>query len=796
MEEWGPYHDEDAKKEMCGLDFLSDLRVVEIAEGIAGPYCGKLFVDAGADVLKIETALGDHLRGRAVHGEDQGDGDSALFRYLNAAKRSTVLSGTDVVEVAARADVVIEGNTPARVDIAALRAANPRLVVVSITPYGRGGAWETRPATEFTVQAEGGGILGRGLDAEPPVQVGARLSEYIAGAYGAVGALAAARHARRTGRGEHVDVSLMETITLTYTNFRDLSQRLSGQPLAGLARLVERPSIEPTLDGWVGFNTNTRPQLDAFLVLLGRADLLDDERFTTANARRENAEEFDRIVREVTTTRTTADLVEQATLLRVPVAPVLDGPGILAHEHFRGREALGPAPDLAFEQPYPPYRLNGERPYPRGRAPRLGEHSPRAGVPVPPPLHPGEADALPLSDLRVLDATAWWAGPSSTQLLASLGADVIHLESVSHPDGARMVAQPSERFWERSHLYLATNTNKRDLTLSLGDPRARGHVERLIGSVDLVVENFSPRVFDGFGLTWDLIRSLNPRASLIRMPAFGLDGPWRDNVGFAQTMEQMTGMAWMTGYPDQQPRIPLGPCDPNAGSHATFALLVALWHRDRTGGGSFVEACMAEAALNVAAEVTVCFSAYQVRLSRNGNRGPDAAPQGLYRCGAAEEWLAIAVATDEQWAGLVALLGHPTWASDPALAHRAGRIADHDLIDRELAAWLRDRDVAATADLLVGAGIPAAHARDPRRTSGHPRHVERGFFEPVAHPLAGELSVPRPPFRFSSIRRWNRTPAPLFGEHNRELITGLLGAADEDYRQLVRAGVVGHRPLT
>jgi crotonobetainyl-CoA:carnitine CoA-transferase CaiB-like acyl-CoA transferase len=770
--------------------------VVELAEGIAGPYCGKLLADAGASVLKIETAAGDHLRCRAVHGEELDGQDSALFRYLNAAKRSTVLTGEELVDVARRADVVIEGHAPARVDVDELRRANPRLVVVSITPYGRGGTWETRPATEFTVQAEGGGILGRGLDGEPPVHVGGRFSEYIAGAYGAVGALCAARHARRTGRGEHVDVSQLELVTLTYTNFRDLSQKLSGRPLEGLPRMVERPSIEPTLDGWVGFNTNTRAQLDAFLILLDRPDLLDDERFTTAAARRENHEEFDRIVREVTTTRTTADLVEHATLLRVPVAPVLDGAGVLEHEHFRVRGAFGPAADGTFEQPRPPYRIDGERPRLRGRAPLLGEHRAEAFPPLPPPPHPDDALAPPLRGLRVLDATAWWAGPSSTQLLASLGADVIHLESVTHPDGARMVAQAGEQFWERSHLYLANNTNKLDLTLSLGDPRGLHHLERLIGSADVVVENFSPRVFDGFGLTWDRIRELNPGATLVRMPAFGLDGPWRDNVGFAQTIEQMSGMAWMTGHLDKEPRIPLGPCDPNAGIHATFALLLALWRRDTTGQGSMVEACMVEAALNVTAEVSVAFSAHGVRLARSGNRGPDAAPQGLYRCGGDEEWLALAVTTDEQWAALVSLLEHPTWASDPALAHRAGRLAAHDSIDRGLGHWLRGRDLTRTVELLADAGIPAARARDPRLISEHPRHIERDFFELVSHPVVGELPVPRPPFRFTSIPRWNRSPAPGLGEHNHELITGLIGASEEDYRLLVEAGIVGTRPRT
>ena len=188
------------------------------------------------------------------------------------------------------------------------------------------------------------------------------------------------------------------------------------------------------------------------------------------------------------------------------------------------------------------------------------------------------AGNLPLAGIRIIDATAWWAGPSSTHILAALGAEVIHLESVQHPDGARMTAgafmdQPS--WWERSAMFLATNANKKGLTLDLSSPRGRELFFRLVEKADIVVENFSPRVFENFGITWEALSSVNPRLIMTRMPAFGLDGPWRDNVGFAQTMEQMTGMAWVTGHEYDQPRIPRGPCDP-VGGHA-FRFCNACW---------------------------------------------------------------------------------------------------------------------------------------------------------------------------------------------------------------------------
>src|SRR6185436_14671138 len=195
--------------------------------------------------------------------------------------------------------------------------------------------------------------------------------------------------------------------------------------------------------------------------------------------------------------------------------------------------------------------------------------------------------------------------------------------------------------WEWSAAYLGANTNKRNLTLDLAQPEGQRVMRELIRTADVVVENFSPRVFERFGLAGDDFRKINPRAVLVRMPAFGLDGPWRDNVGFAQTMEQITGLAWLTGHPWDQPRIQQGPCDPLAGMHAAFALHVGLAERDATGEGCLLEVTMVEGALNAAAEQIVEWSAHRYEMQREGNRTPYAAPQGLYPCTGWENWLSL-----------------------------------------------------------------------------------------------------------------------------------------------------------
>jgi crotonobetainyl-CoA:carnitine CoA-transferase CaiB-like acyl-CoA transferase len=286
---------------------------------------------------------------------------------------------------------------------------------------------------------------------------------------------------------------------------------------------------------------------------------------------------------------------------------------------------------------------------------------------------------------------------------------------------------------------------------------------------------------------------------MMRMPAFGLSGPWRDNTGFAQTMEQVSGMAWLTGHPDDQPRIPRGPCDPMAGAHATLAFLVARAGGQASGRGHHVESTMVESALNVAAEQVVEWSAYGNLMEREGNRSPLAAPQGLYPCAGGqpgmEKWLAVSIASDAQWRSLRAALGDPAWAADPALDDRAGRRRAHDRIDERLREWTRSRDRGELAAELRALGIPASEVADPcRLLETNPQLRSRGYFEALPHPVVGAMPLPSLPFRYESVERWLRTPAPTMGQDNERVLRGILGLSADALRDLEAEGVIGTRP--
>lgn len=769
---------------------LADVRLIDLSHGIAGAYLARLFADAGADVIRVEPADGSPLRRRSATalGPDES---GVLFRHLAAGTRSVVGAlGDDGIEgllAGATAVVVDAEQTPEQVH--GLVARHPTVVVVSIRPYGLDGPWADRTPNEFLVQADAGSILCRGHVSQVPFAAGGSIFEWTAASYAAPAALAAIERARRCGVGDVVDVSIAEAAAIAASTFTDLSVQMSGRDEPPL-RSIEAPSIERGSDGWVGFNTNTRQQFQNFCLLIERPDLMDSE-WVDLRERTSRLDEWNAIVSAWTTEHPVDEIVERASQLRVPVARVNDGPGVLSEPHLVARGFV-PSQAEGFAAPRPPRLIDGQRPPVPGPAPAIGAHSGLIEPRTRPDPTTVDADALPLEGIRVLDLTSWWAGPSSTQVLAALGADVIHVESITHPDGMRLTGMVfgADDWWEWGHMFVAANNDKRGITLDLGSATGRDLLLRLVESADLLVENFSPRVIEQFDLDWDVIRARNPRCSMVRMPAFGLDGPWRERVGFAQTMEQMSGMAWLTGHPDDQPRIMRGPCDPIAGMHGAFAALLALRQRDERGTGVFVESPMVEAAICCSAEMIVEWSANGVELQRLGNRSRFAAPQGVFPAAGDEQWLALSVETDAQWESLAGLIGldpqrHPSLDA---------RVAAHDEIDAAVADWVAQRTTEAAEGALADAGVPAVACRNHGMLRFHPQFEARGFFEEVAHPAVGTHLMPAQPFRIRGVDRWVRRPTPTLGQHNREVL-GEAGLSDAEIDGLEAAGEIGTAPV-
>jgi crotonobetainyl-CoA:carnitine CoA-transferase CaiB-like acyl-CoA transferase len=797
------------------------LRVVDLSTEIAGPFATRMLADAGAEIIKVEPPAGDPLRGMktsALMGQSEplpAGEDGALFQWLNASKRSVVLDlesaeGREgLLRLVASADLVLESFAPGHLDALgigfdAMQRANPQVSLVSISPYGQDGPWRDRPATEFTLQAETGSLSGRGYEDLGPVAAGGRLGEFAVGPFAAVAGVAAWRTARALGRGQRVDISMLETMLLCFQPY----QYIQGQMRPGelMPAFVEVPSIEPCKDGMVGFSTQTSQQWHDLLTMIGRPDLIEDKDLNMGFTRYVRRDELMPIIQGWTRERSVDEVVETSSLLRIPVAPIGNGETVLETDQMleRGFYVDHPA---GFKVPGVPYRLGTGDNRPLTPAPKLGADT-EAVLAEAAASEPGAALAAgggeggPLAGLRVVDFTAFWAGPFAASYLAALGAEVIKIESIQRPDGMRFASGflPDDGMvWEWAPVFHGANTGKQAITLNLDSEEGLAHAKELVRGADIVIENFSPRVMERFGLDEAGMKSLNPDAVLVRMPAFGLTGPWRDRAGFAMTIEQAAGLAWVTGFPEREPTVPRGVCDPVGGMTAVFGLLCALELRAGGAGGQQVEVPLLEVGLALAGEQVVEKTAYGVRLERQGNEGPVSAPQGIYPCldprnEGSRGWLAVAVSSDAEWAALVSALGAPAWTQKAEYASEAGRRAGADEIHAGLAACCRERDGAELADALAAAGVAAGLLHNQRNVvPGHTQMDARGFLAFLEHPYAGRLGYPKFSVRYDG-EYLERTLPPTLGEHNDSVLPRLLGLGAKQLDELREKAVIGTRP--
>jgi len=727
------------------------VQVVDCSTGVAGGYCSKLLTDLGADVVKLEPDGGDPLRA----------GKPELFDYLHTSQRSVVTD--DPAPWVRAADIALEAFTPGEFERMGLMAVAP--VTVSISPFGRGGPDSTLMLPEEVLQARSGSLSNHGHMDKPPLTIGGGLGEYVAGAFGALGAVTAWRKVLRAGGHETVDVSMFEAMHLTMVTFPTLMARFPGGRL-GTFRWVMIPGNEPCRDGnYVGITTVTKQNWLSLLKVIGREDLLDDEELTTMLGRFKRAAEVNELLHAFTMQHTAEEVVELCAAERVPAAVIANGELLPTFEQMRARDAFVRQPGEEWIRPRAPFRFSAVPDRTMTAAPRLGEHSGDAPRSRPAPTAAVSVDEKPLAGIKVLDFTAFWSGPCATAWFVSMGAEVIKVESIQRPDGIRFSAavRPSkdDRYFEMSGLFHAANLGKKGITLDLGNPEGLALARQLIERCDVVAENFTPRVMDSFGLSYDEVRAIRPDVIYLRLPAFGLTGPWRDRPGFAQTMEQLTGMAWVTGYEHGPPIIPGGFVDPAVGVHTATALVAAVTHRDRTGEGQLVESPMIEVAASMTAEQVIDFSAHGRLVGRRGEGG-------VYRCegnGEGEEWVAV------------------DRARDPLPAE-------------ERAAWCAPRSPDAAVKELLAEGIPAAAMVPAFATLDDPHLRSRGFFQAIDNPIVGEQEYPGWPVRFGSRAGadWWPGPAPTLGQHTEEVLRTELGVSDDDVVRLRAGGVIGERP--
>jgi crotonobetainyl-CoA:carnitine CoA-transferase CaiB-like acyl-CoA transferase len=781
---------------------LAGLRVVELGSDIAAPYCTKLLTDLGADVCKIEPPAGDQLRKWGPGG--------GLFEYVNAGKRGLTIdlnttSGlSQAHELIAQADVLVE-DLPAGsavrfdwgLDRETLQRINPDLVVVRVSDYGQEGPRRERPSTSLTLQAASGWVNSREFG-RPPVQAGARIPEYIVGGYAALAALTALRVAdAERGRIVEADVSAFESLLSTLPYPMLMAERLKSLGLPTNSKAAPMLGIVRAADGWIGINCLTGQHWLDVCAMVGLPEFGEHQLAIMLGG--PERDEFFAKAQQWLDSMPVADLVELSQAMRIPAAPINDGSSILDCPQYRDRGFFvdGGSDGARFRRPGAPFRLS-KTPVPAPRpAPLLGAadavswetRGARAA---------GGGDAeSPFAGLKVFDLSTFWAGAYLTCYLGAFGADVIKVESIQRPDGHRYsgsLLRSSDEWYEIGPLWQGTNLNKRDITLDLSTDAGRELALRLAAEADVVIENFSPRVVEQFGMDYDSLVKINPGVVMVRMPGFGLEGPWRDYVGWALNIEQLAGMSAVTGYPDGPPCNLQGPADPIAGVHATVALLAALEHRRRTGEGQLIEVAQIEVGAAVTAEPVIEFSMTQRVRQREGNRHRRYA-QGVYRAQGEDDWVAVSVRDDTDWVAVTEVIGRPELRDDPRFASADARFQHHDEFDEVIAEYAAARSADEAAEALLGHGVPAQRLMTADRMYDVDQLDARGFYEDLEHRIAGRQRFPGWPFRITpGPSRHHRSPSPTLGQHNDEVLRAL-GLSNEEIAKLCEDQVIGNRLL-
>lgn len=782
---------------------LHHLRIVECA-GWNGVFAGRIFADAGADVVRIVPTAGDPLDAEPPFAGESGLSLQATF--YNVGKRVVALD-LDTPEGRARflalvaaADMLIEDWTPGAEPIGtgALLAAAPRLVRVSVTPFGRTAPqqWATN---DLVANALSGAASVTGNAETPPLTGWGNQTAHTSGLYAAAFALASLRAARATGEAQHVDMSVHEAL-VSCTEQVLMEWFLRGPwgpagtiaPRQGALHWSGAYEIYPGATGqgvMVSVALRFLETVLPWLVEDGMAEDLDDrERYPNVLAVVRDLPHVMDVVRKWVATKDPTELFFDAQRRHLSWGPVwsieeaLASPQLAAREWFANIDVPGAG---SIPLPGRPIRTDADGPHPV--APRRVEPAdidwePRGTEPA----SGGPTATAPLAGVRVLDFTHVLAGPFGTRVLADLGADVIKVSSALRAGGANGPGHPYYACWNR---------NKRSVNIDMGQEEGRALARQLAARADVIIENFSAGVLTRWGIDRDALADVNPGVTVISMNGMGRTGPWRDFVTFAPTIHALVGLTYLTNPPG---RYDLGYgfslTDHLSGLAGAVASLEGLEHRHRTGRGLDIDLAQYELGLAIMGPTHMDALVNGTHHEPVGNRHPFGAwaPHGIYPAAGDDRWVAIAVRDDAWWRALCEVMEKPDLAADPRFATHAARVVNQDALDAAVAQWTANLDRYDVAARCQAAGIAAGPVQAADDLTERDENLRALGFFGTATPAEGwgAYGVDRVPALFNGERPSVYEGIHQLGEDTFDVLTGLLGLDDGEVARLMADGVL------
>jgi crotonobetainyl-CoA:carnitine CoA-transferase CaiB-like acyl-CoA transferase len=765
---------------------LSGMRVLEIADGVAGPYAAKLLGDLGAEVIKLEPTRGDSARTLGPFPDGKIDPErSGMFVYLNAGKRRRILDQEQSTHqatcrsLAASVDVLIESFPAGErdqhgLDITALRRLNAALVLVSVTPFGQTGpraAWRGNDLIAFHSSGFAFGFPALEADNRclPPLNAPTYAAEFLAGQVAATAAMHGVLVAQQTGVGCHLDVSLQEAVAAAnnsqFNRIRKgpdglVKRTFSDKPTNSVVALL------PCADGWVAISPREEHQWSRWLDVMGRPAWSAERRFGDRASRDRHWSELYPLLADWSRSRTKTEVFQAAQEQRVACLPLGTALDLLDSPQLASREFFVMLEDPETAVPGRPYHLH------------LADRCEEA---APPPFTPAEHRLRPLEGVRVVDFSWVLTGPICTRYLASLGAEVIKIESAARAD-----LSSRDLSWQE------LNPSKRSITLNFKHERARELARELIARSDVVVENFSTGVMERLGLDYARLEQVNPRIVVASSSAFGRTGPDRDQVAYGTLVQCLTGWAALSAYPGYPPRSAGSVwTDPLTAVFETLLILAAIRRQRATGQGALIDLSMAEATIAALPEPILAWSLAHEVLQPRGNRHPVHAPQGCYPTLGEDRWIALSIQSNTDWDTLCRLMQRADLLADARFGTPAGRRVHHDALDGELAAWSIGFDAEVLAQTLQANGIAATATLHPEDVAMDTHLHARSFLGQVERvDGGGTFTSAATPWVIDGYRPHALDRPPTLGQDNGYIFKSVLGLDAAEYDRLTQEQVI------
>jgi benzylsuccinate CoA-transferase BbsF subunit len=395
---------------------------------------------------------------------------------------------------------------------------------------------------------------------------------------------------------------------------------------------------------------------------------------------------------------------------------------------------------------------------------------------------------LPLEGIRVADFGQMWAGPHLSQWLSVLGAEVIKIETSLRLDFMRQVGQPPALLGKGPNAgsaYSSLACGKKSVVLNMNTPKAQELAKKLIKISDIVTENFGGNILERWGLSYDEMKKIKPDIIAYAGSGYGRSGPYKDRPSYAEIVESYDGSTYANGWPGGDPNT-VGPSpwtDATQAMHGAFAVMAALYHRNQTGEGQYIDSAMIAGSANFLGELIMGNIINGTLGERIGNHDSAMAPHSCYRCAGDDGWVAIAVAGEKEWQAFCRVLGNPEWTKKAEFSDELSRWNNQDELDKLIEAWTLKHHSYEVTEMLQKAGVMATPSLSTKQFVEDQHVKEREFMFTTDHPVMGKILLTGVPWRLSDSPKGNYTYPPLLGEHNDYVFGQLLGLSKEELQK-------------